>query len=270
MRFHPELERYVQWDVLLMLPVMYLGVVYALKTFMKDREEMKNLKVPMLIYNWTQVAVSGVMTYELLKHMGFPNVFALGSDFTEHAEFWIFVHYLTKILDMFDTVFIVLRKKDRQLSFLHMYHHASIGVVWGWLLLNGYAGGTGYYGAWVNSLVHTVMYFHYGWVALGFNNPFKKFVTTLQISQFYSCMAHAVFVTLWDTEHFPFRICIIQLVYHCTMIALFTGFFKETYKAAKPFVKSIPAEDITKMDTNKKDLTQRSTPMPPIPGFSEE
>lgn len=31
-------------------------------------------------------------------------------------------------LDFFDTVFIVLRKKDTQLSFLHVYHHATIGA----------------------------------------------------------------------------------------------------------------------------------------------
>lgn len=47
-----------------------------------------------------------------------------------------YCYYLLKILDLFDTVFFVLRKKTQQISFLHVYHHAAvlfgtyIGVQW--------------------------------------------------------------------------------------------------------------------------------------------
>lgn len=34
-----------------------------------------------------------------------------------------------QILDFVDTVFIVVRRKWRQLSFLHVYHHSSIFMV---------------------------------------------------------------------------------------------------------------------------------------------
>jgi elongation of very long chain fatty acids protein 4 len=40
---------------------------------------------------------------------------------------WVF--YLSKVLDFCDTVFIILTKKWAQLSFLHVYHHASIFLV---------------------------------------------------------------------------------------------------------------------------------------------
>ena len=46
----------------------------------------------------------------------------------------MWVHYMSKFLDYFDTVFIILRGKEKQqLSFLHVYHHASIGMIWGTL-----------------------------------------------------------------------------------------------------------------------------------------
>ncbi|KAJ9450318.1 Elongation of very long chain fatty acids protein [Diplonema papillatum] len=257
MRFNHDLERYVQYDFLLGIPAVYLIVIYSLRLIMKNRPACENLKLPMTIYNWTQVVVSGVMTYELGRYVGFPNVFALNTDFTAHCEFWMFIHYLSKILDMADTVFIVLRKKDKQLSFLHVYHHASIGMIWGFLLLFGYGGGTGFYGAFINSLVHTVMYFHYSWVALGFNNPYKKYVTTLQISQFYSCMLHATFGAIWDV-YFPTRVCMLQLAYQTSMIMLFTGFFKETYKRTRVVVDNLPAADITTLDVSKaSDLKHR-------------
>eukprot|EP01059_Diplonema_ambulator_P012844 TRINITY_DN23311_c1_g1_i1.p1 TRINITY_DN23311_c1_g1~~TRINITY_DN23311_c1_g1_i1.p1 ORF type:complete len:269 (+),score=94.96 TRINITY_DN23311_c1_g1_i1:51-857(+) len=268
MRYHPELEPYVSTEVLVAMPIVYLSIVYVLKAFMKNREPME-LKMPMMVYNWVQVALSAVMTFQLFKYVSIPNVFGLGLDFTAHAEFWIFVHFLSKALDWFDTIFIVLRKKDRQFSFLHVYHHASIGVVWGWLLQAGYGGGTAFYGAWINSLVHTIMYFHFGWTALGFANPYKKYITTFQISQFYSCMAHALFVVLWDQEHFPMRICSLQLAYHTTMISLFTGFFKETYKKVPELAKKIPAEDVTQMEVVKPGMKKRDTPLPEIPGMTE-
>lgn len=47
-----------------------------------------------------------------------------------------YCYFLVKLLDLFDTVFFVLRKRTRQISFLHVYHHvailvgAFIGVGW--------------------------------------------------------------------------------------------------------------------------------------------
>ena len=43
---------------------------------------------------------------------------------------WMF--YISKILDFFDTITIVLQKKWKQLSFLHVYHHSSVFMFY-WL-----------------------------------------------------------------------------------------------------------------------------------------
>lgn len=38
---------------------------------------------------------------------------------------------MLKLLDLLDTVFFILRKKQNQVTFLHVYHHASmVGFVW--------------------------------------------------------------------------------------------------------------------------------------------
>lgn len=37
-----------------------------------------------------------------------------------------YCYLLVKYLDLFDTVFFVLRKRTRQISFLHVYHHVAI------------------------------------------------------------------------------------------------------------------------------------------------
>jgi hypothetical protein len=43
--------------------------------------------------------------------------------------FVLYIFYLSKILDFLDTVFIILEKRWKQLSFLHVYHHTSIFLV---------------------------------------------------------------------------------------------------------------------------------------------
>jgi elongation of very long chain fatty acids protein 4 len=43
--------------------------------------------------------------------------------------FVLYVFYISKVLDFMDTVFIILEKKWKQLSFLHVYHHTSIFLV---------------------------------------------------------------------------------------------------------------------------------------------
>lgn len=40
----------------------------------------------------------------------------------------VWLYYIAKITELLDTVFFVLRKKDRQISFLHLYHHTLMPV----------------------------------------------------------------------------------------------------------------------------------------------
>ena len=46
---------------------------------------------------------------------GLPNTFGLNSDYDRVFEWFVFVHYLTKLLDWFDTLWILM-KKIRHLS----------------------------------------------------------------------------------------------------------------------------------------------------------
>ena len=37
----------------------------------------------------------------------------------------LWIHYLSKVYEFADTAIMVLKKNERQISFLHVYHHAS-------------------------------------------------------------------------------------------------------------------------------------------------
>lgn len=38
----------------------------------------------------------------------------------------VWVYYMCKLIELLDTVFFVLRKKQNQISFLHVYHHTMM------------------------------------------------------------------------------------------------------------------------------------------------
>ena len=68
-------------------------------------------------------------------------------------------------MEYIDSLFMVLRRKNDQLSFLHCYHHLLMG--WAWYAVVKYAcGGDAYFGAIMNSFIHVVMYSYYAFRAV--------------------------------------------------------------------------------------------------------
>jgi len=197
-----------------------LGVFCMVNVMMTKKPVL--VKQYMQFYNVVQILVCGYMVWGLTPVLGFPNFFGINSALDQTGEWFVFVHYLSKYLDWFDTLWITLKKNRSQLSFLHVYHHGTIVAVWGMLLHQGVGSGTARYGAWINSLTHVIMYSHYLWTGFGLKNPFKKYITMWQISQFYSCLFHAVLVQLLDTT--PVHdLAWVQLLYQITMVYLFTN-----------------------------------------------
>ena len=215
----------------------YLLMIVGLRNHMKSRPAY-SLKFIMQVYNFVQVILNVYMIWGLcvLPFMSeTPNFFGINAKYTERLEYFVFIHYISKYLDYFDTVFIILRGKERQqLSFLHVYHHASIGMIWGSLLYIGHGNGTAVllmkmvlhnikfvnvevclqaFGGLINSVIHCIMYSHYFFTSLGYENPFKKFITQAQLIQFAMCIVHAVTVLGFE-EVLPRPYAWAQFVYH--------------------------------------------------------
>jgi len=92
---------------------------------------------------------------------------------------------LLKVIDLSETIVFVLRKKDRQISFLHTYHHIST-VIYAWLTLRYFIHSFDMTIIMLNSSVHIIMYSYYFLSTFGSNVQrrllsFKKWITMIQM-----------------------------------------------------------------------------------------
>lgn len=140
-------------------------------------------------------------------------------------------YYFSKMIEFLDTVFFILRKKVNQVSFLHVYHHATMFPLW-WIGIKWVAGGQAFFGAMINSFIHVIMYTYYGVAALGPEYQkylwWKKYLTIIQLVQFVAGITHAI-QSLYVRCPFPLWMQWLLIVYGLTILGLFLNFYFRAY-----------------------------------------
>lgn len=149
--------------------------------------------------------------------------------------FWAYVFYLSKILEFVDTLLIILSDSSfRRLTFLHLYHHATVLVMcYIWLQMSQ----TMFPAVLItNASVHVLMYAYYLSCALGARPRWKKLVTNCQIMQFYSSflvvsvMLYFHFISdygcsgVWGWA--------FNVVFYTSLLLLFLDFHRKNYGAS--------------------------------------
>ncbi len=226
------LNETISLNAIIFMTLGYFSMVCGLSSHMVNREKPYNLKKYVMVYNIIQIITNIYMIngmYGILYH----NFFGINWKFSNKTEYYVYIHYLSKYLDFIDTVFIILRGKSKeQLSFLHLYHHSTIPIVWWYLLYTNYGNGTASFGALINSMVHLVMYSHYLYTSFGYKNPFKRWITRIQLGQFFLLLVHFWFAYTYD-NNFPPYITSIELYYQLSMVILFSNFYNKEYLTIK-------------------------------------
>jgi hypothetical protein len=114
-------------------------------------------------------------------------------------------YWMSKFLDLLDTVFFVLRKKSSHITFLHLYHHTSVPL-FGWLCMkhNAVMPGTRLF-ALLNSFIHTIMYSYYALSALGPKVRkylwWKRYLTQMQLGQFIIIIVYTILMVFLQTGY---------------------------------------------------------------------
>ncbi|XP_014209391.1 elongation of very long chain fatty acids protein 7 [Copidosoma floridanum] len=232
------------------------------------------LKKTLVIYNFFQVALSCWIFWEGLDAAWLRDYSwkCQPVDFSEtpHAlrvARGVYIYFLAKLTELLDTVFFVLRKKDKQITFLHMYHHTVMPMV-SWGASKYYPGGHGTFIGVINSFVHIIMYTYYMLSAIGpqFQKYvwWKKYITALQMGQFCLTFLHSLQL-LWQKCEYPRWSLIIILPNAIFFYLLFSEFYNKAYvdtkKKAKKLKKSHKGEEEEK-DSDNDNNDDKSCPKP--------
>lgn len=241
----------------LMVLGAYLYFVLSLGPRLMQHRKPFNLDKIMIVYNAVQVVCSLHVVREAIVccYSGQYNMFCepvnYGTD--EHSlriagDFWFY--YMLKYADLLDTIFFVLRKKTRQISFLHVYHHTGMILI-GYFSTKFLAGGHGAFVGLANSLVHAALYSHYLVSILspemGRYGWWKKYLTQMQMVQFGFISLHwlqLIFQPDCTYPKFTVGVIVPQNVFLCL---LFYDFYRKTY--TKGWQKKGSGGDAVKRDT---------------------
>ncbi|KAJ2947125.1 hypothetical protein O0L34_g16477 [Tuta absoluta] len=228
------------------VPVMmilsaYFIIVFVGPKYMKNKPGFQLDKV-MLVYNAIQVAVAASLVYRVLKKGIFKDGFLLGGCnypvYTRDRAIQAggYTYFISKITELLDTVFFVLRKKNNQISILHVFHHSSM-VLFTWGSLKYTCAGDGTVLAFLNCCVHVIMYSYYLLAGLGpkFHKYlwWKKYVTEIQLFQFILMLTYLTYTHFSPKCFFsPYTTGII-LSLVVIYLVLFLNFYIKSYTKKK-------------------------------------
>lgn len=217
-----------------LITVLYLLIVYYGPRVMRDKQPFQ-LKNVLHIYNLTTCLLSGYLFYEYLMSGWLFDFTIIGCQPVDYSSSpkalrmvrtcWLF--FFTKFIDLLDTVFFIMRKKNNQLTFLHVMHHGVMPISC-WVALKFVAGGFGTFSCMLNSFVHFVMYFYYFLSSFGdrFRKylTWKKYLTSLQMLQFIIIIIHSSQLLFIECD-FP----IGWAYWGCSYLVVFLIFFGNFY-----------------------------------------
>ncbi|XP_038210396.1 elongation of very long chain fatty acids protein 4-like isoform X1 [Zerene cesonia] len=225
---------------MLMILAAYLLFVLKIGPSLMTKREPYKLTITLLLYNVFQVVLSAYMVQKyvsMLLDKGFAPTTCYMHDKKEREQilFDIWIYFAAKVTELLDTVFFVLRKKDSQVTFLHLYHH-SIMMFGTWMYLKYWPSYTLYFIGFLNALVHVFMYTYYGLAALGPKVAkyifWKKYMTRLQLIQFVCIIIHYI-IAVNRTECPPAKgVAMFVACNTSFFMFLFLNFYRQNYKTS--------------------------------------
>ncbi|KAI6172198.1 Elongation of very long chain fatty acids protein [Aphelenchoides besseyi] len=179
---HNFILRYWFWSI----PIAfgYVTGIHALQAWMRNRKPFQ-LNRPLMWWNLTLSIFSFVGTmrtaeelFHVIKEHGIHDCLCYTYDPSGIASLWNFLFIASKLFELVDTLFIVLRK--RPLILLHWYHHAAVLLVT-WHGAQMIISASRVY-TFMNFFVHGPMFLYFTITSAGYRPPRKcaMMVTILQ------------------------------------------------------------------------------------------
>lgn len=171
-----------------------------------------------------------------------------------------YIFFVSKFVEFLDTIFFILRKKDSQVTFLHVIHH-SIVPISVWIGLKFAPGGNNALFPILNAAVHTIMYLYYGLAAIGPHMQkylwWKRYLTKIQMLQFSIVIVHGLRTLFMPDCHFPISFLILAQFNAILFLVLFASFYRQSYTNSKKAAEAKRAQAAANNSTDGRELKRR-------------
>ncbi|KAH7436149.1 hypothetical protein KP509_05G005100 [Ceratopteris richardii] len=214
------------------------------------RQEHSALRYLVLAHNAFCTCLSFYMAYGLLCSAYNLRYSVWGNAYKEEEKsmaHYIYVFYMSKMVEFLDTIIMLLKRNVRQVTVLHVYHHVSVAIIiilprtrithfLGYICISPET----YISAALNSIVHVFMYLYYFLWALWTDDMKRKqrylfwgkYLTQMQMLQFTINMVQAMYSIIFKSPY-PQFLCKILLGYMISLLILFYNFYTKKYKPPK-------------------------------------
>ncbi|RZF47900.1 hypothetical protein LSTR_LSTR012635 [Laodelphax striatellus] len=220
--------------------------------FMENRKPM-SIKYILIFYNAILSAFSTLWVLEALltpslvesilfkschlsKQVIFPE---LSTTDRTKINILMWLYYFSKLVELMDTVLFIIRKKQSQVTFLHVYHHTNMAICT-WFFLKYNRNEQIMLIGIMNSVVHAIMYFYYMLSAMG---PavqkylwWKKYLTSLQLLQFVVLISYYGMLLLNSCD-VSRSFTVFSVFNTFSFLFLFLNFYWKTYLVKQKPVK---------------------------------
>ncbi|CAF4816091.1 unnamed protein product, partial [Rotaria sp. Silwood1] len=175
------------WWLSIVYSIIYVILIYYGRSLMESRERFQ-VRFPLLLWNIGLAVFSIFGMIRCLPEMlyslhtrGLEYTICDRSNIYGITGYWITIFCISKVPELIDTLFIVLRKQ--KLIFLHWFHHATV-LVYAWYSYHDWTA-SGRWFVFMNYTVHAMMYSYYAFRAMQYRIPkwMQVTVTAFQLSQ---------------------------------------------------------------------------------------
>ncbi|KAM0733699.1 Very long chain fatty acid elongase 7 [Formica fusca] len=254
------------WPCIALLGFYIYFIYYIGPRFMARRQPFQLNRI-LQIYNVSQIILNAYIFYKALtlawlrdySYICQPIDYSYSPRAIEITRV-VWYYFMVKILDLLETIFFVLRKKQNQVTFLHVYHH--VGITMGtWGASKYMAGGHATFLGLLNTFVHVIMYTHYLLSSMKIDtSSWKKYITQLQLIQFFLIILHYGQLAWVKDCGFPLWPAYIMIPQNVFMIILFGDFYYKMYIKKQPAIRVAPRKTETNgisADVSKEELKEQ-------------
>ncbi|GLG95116.1 Elongation of very long chain fatty acids protein AAEL008004 [Gryllus bimaculatus] len=235
------------------LPTLFICLVYmhfckAIGPRLMRHRKPLELRYFSVLYYFAQMALNGWIFNEYLQTvlLGINNSQCQPLDcsngpMAERMANTCWWYFISKFMEMFDTVIFLITKKNYPVTDMHIVHH-SLMPISVWAGLKFAPGNHSTLFALVNTFVHVVMYLYYMLTAIGPKSKYlqsgRKYLTGLQILQFLIVLGHQFQFAFTECTYSKGFVLWIAL-HGLFVFLLFADFYNKKYESG---MKRIPSQ----------------------------